>query len=55
MRVDNIKTALKQYDYQSTYGAKNIDDGIIFCVAASPCETGSRKEIVKWLNAMHKN
>ena len=24
MRVDNIKTALKQYDYQSTNGAKNM-------------------------------
>ena len=24
LRVDNIKTALKQYDYQSTCGAKNM-------------------------------
>ena len=28
MRVDNIKTALKQYDYQSTCGAKNMFQSI---------------------------
>ena len=32
-----------------------IEDGIICCVVANLCETGSGKEIVKWLRAMHKN